>query len=193
LVLTQDSATMRVLIVLLVCTLACATAIDENSPLGQRIIARASQTPEDAEYVFAEVVEDIHNPDAEPLDMSAVELEAQIGTEQEAMQFPGYPAAQPGFYGVYNYAPQPQFNNNYLSNMRYAQAMSGAAPASGSSSGSASSSSNMGFGAAYAQFGAPYSAYPPIPPPMPTYLPPPPYIPLPTPGSGAAPAAQASS
>ncbi len=37
----------------------------------------------------------------------------------------------------------------------------------------------------YAQYGSPYSAFPPIPPPMPTYLPPPPYIPHKEPGEGA--------
>jgi len=37
----------------------------------------------------------------------------------------------------------------------------------------------------YAQYGFPYSAYPPIPPPMPTYLPPPPYIPIPQAAEGA--------
>jgi hypothetical protein len=43
--------------------------------------------------------------------------------------------------------------------------------------------------AAYGQYGFPYSAYPPIPPPMPTYLPPPPYIPESVPLSSNAPAA----
>ena len=43
----------------------------------------------------------------------------------------------------------------------------------------AASASSAG---AYAQYGFPNSAFPPIPPPMPTYLPPPPYIPLPSAG-----------
>ena len=32
-------------------------------------------------------------------------------------------------------------------------------------------------GSAYSHYGYPYSAFPPVPPPMPTYLPPPPYVP----------------
>lgn len=35
----------------------------------------------------------------------------------------------------------------------------------------------------YGQYGYPYSAFPPIPPPMPTYLPPPPYTPQPLQGN----------
>jgi len=172
--------------------LARAEPLSEKSPLGQRILARASETPEDAEYVFAEVVEDIRNPQPASLDLAAVELESTIQTSADnaAAFFPGYPASQPGFYGGFSYAPQMQ-QPNYLSNMRYAAAPSSSS--SSMSSGSSSGSPFPGAGGAYAQFGIPYSAYPPIPPPMPTYLPPPPFIPLATPGGGAAAAAASAS
>jgi len=191
---------MRLLcVVLLVCAVALSRAdnLSEDDPLGKRILERAATVDNDADYVFAEIVENIKDKSPAPRDMAAVELEATITTEQQQQQqqqamlqqmaaaqaatfFPGYPAANPGFYGGYSYAPQmaAPAAQPYLANMRYA-----AAP--GSSSGSASAGAAGPFAnAAYSQFGVPYSAFPPIPPPMPTYLPPPPYIPLVTPAGG---------
>jgi hypothetical protein len=187
---------MRVLSTVLV--LLCAFAVFRASvedPMTERILQRAAEVPEDAEYVFAEVVEDIKNPvpSTDPMDlmpsvrssspqMVAVELEATVD-EQDAREaaatqaaFPGYPAGQPGAYAQYASAPGAfnTFAHPYLANMRYASAAPAALPAS------------LTPGNAYGQYGFPYSAFPPIPPPMPTYLPPPPYIPLPTPAAAAA-------
>lgn len=171
---------MRLLsVVVLVCLVACARASVE-SDLDQRILARAAETPADSPYVFAEIVESLNNPVPVPSFME-VAASAEELAQQQAMYFPGYPMAQPGFYGAYGYAPAAA-QANYLANMRYA-----AAPGSSSvSSASASASQSAGFPlpGAYGQYGFPYSAYPPVPPPMPTYLPPPPYIPLATPTAG---------
>jgi len=191
---------MRVLaLVLALCALALCrgTAISENDALGKRIIARAEAAEaDDSNFVFAEIVDDVHAASPAPIDMAAVELDSTISaatdsqllSQQQQQQqmfsnafFPGYPAAAPGFYGGYSYAPNYGVPN-YLANMRYA-AVPGS---SGSSSASPLANPPPFANAAYSQYGIPYSAFPPIPPPMPTYLPPPPYIPLATPTGGAA-------
>ena len=104
--------------------------------------------------------------EAKPAETEWVYAEIVGGEEEPVLSEVESTTTQtPGYYqsaGYYGY--QPTYAHPYVAPqaMHFAQVQQ-AAPAV----------------QPYAQWGYPYSAYPPIPPAMPTYLPPPPYIPIP--------------
>jgi hypothetical protein len=135
----------------------------------------APQKADTSGYVTPEIVDSLtSNTVSKP--MAAVEVSSRVDPSAIAGAYPAAAAAAggaPQYYGYYGYAPNyahPYVGANpYLNSMHFAQAQSPAPAVT-----------------PYATYGFPYSAFPPIPPPMPTYLPPPPYIPIPAPGSAGA-------
>eukprot|EP01006_Ploeotia_vitrea_P013842 TRINITY_DN36217_c0_g1_i1.p1 TRINITY_DN36217_c0_g1~~TRINITY_DN36217_c0_g1_i1.p1 ORF type:complete len:180 (-),score=83.01 TRINITY_DN36217_c0_g1_i1:457-936(-) len=154
---------MRVISVIAVVLALAVVASAASAPTAAHKAKMASKVlkareDESNNYVFAEIVDNL--VDNNPVNTGFVETTSQV-TQIPQQQVPYYPGAVHVGY--------PQFAHPYVGmqpmGMRFAAPASPMTP--------------------YTQFGYPYSSMPPVPPAMPTYLPPPPYVPQHT-GAGEA-------